>query len=757
MVTRYVFRLYLFGLALLAGFGVLLWRLWVVQIEDHKKYVAELPQADVVVQRVPGIRGEIKDRNGVPLAVNDVSYEIKLDLREIHRLYRIRHKKAPTRLYEVTDRFGTKRQREEADIFQMFVEDVAPQLEQLGLLVSEDMEPLAEEMRRHYRTNRGVIPYTYRAGVNFDQVALVAEQSRFLEGVSISKRTTRRYPFGALLGHVLGYVRQQDDEDLSEEERKYYDAYELDDKGIAGVELTMDNALRPRAGQRVFPKDEHGKIVYDEVMSQRREPIKGHDVYLTIDIRAQYIAETALREAKIGRGAVVVMDPDGGEVLAMSSVPNFDPNHFIPSIDEASWQAYNTDKAESLRNRAISAYVPGSIYKVPIALAGCVRGQSKRIFPCGGGMQFGAKFSRCMGQHGSLGLSDGLMRSCNGFFFRFGIATGIRSIDKVGDMLLLGQLTGIELPAPPTIEYTGMLPSPDQLNEASSWTESETAYTSIGQGMVLATPLQMCNIGATVANGGICYQPRLVLKTHDHGENIDSAFPDRPHANLLENGLSAADLETVRKGMWKVVQGAGGTARGIRSTSYEIAGKTGTAQAWRQVKGQGTLKDYKTWFLAYAPAEKPKYAVCVFVENGLSGGGTTAPIAARIFKQLFAMSSGVYTPALKPLDEAKGHFDPLERTVYPDDPVDAAALALAAQDSDELAEAAPPSPRRPSSSASSSSSRGKKTTPAKPKIKTRSGSEGGSARPRPQPAAQPENAPAPRRNMLNRIFRRGEG
>src|SRR5690606_36465305 len=138
----------------------------------------------------------------------------------------------------------------------------------------------------------------------------------------------------------------------------------------AGVELTMESLLRPRAGRRVYPKDEHGKIIYDEIVDLREDPIKGNDVYLSIDVRLQYIAEMALREANITRGAVVVLDPDGGDVLAMVSLPNYDPNKFIPAIDPDDWKAYIEDKATPLMNRAISDQIPGSTYKVPIAVAG---------------------------------------------------------------------------------------------------------------------------------------------------------------------------------------------------------------------------------------------------------------------------------------------------------------------------------------------------------------------------------------------------
>jgi penicillin-binding protein 2 len=746
MVTRYVIRLYLFGLILAAGFAVLLWRLWVVQIEDHKKYLAQLPQAALVFHRTAGIRGEIKDRNGKALATNKVSYEIKLDLREIERDYRYHHKEVPRHHYPFKDNFGTRRQREEADIFAMYEAEVAPRLKQLNLFA--ELDP--EEMRLHYRTNRGVIPFTYRKQVGFEEIALVAEQSQFLTGVTISKRTLRHYPYGAMLGHVLGYVKQVGELDIPEEDAGKYDFYEGDDKGIAGIEKRMDDKLRARAGQRVFPKDEHGKIVHNELMDRRVEPIKGDDVFLTIDVEVQAIAEMALREAGVGRGAAVVMDPRSGDVLALVSVPSYDPNKFIPEIELNDWKAYEDDKSLPLVNRALSAYAPGSVYKVPIALAGCARGQSKRILMCGGGMLFGGHFSKCTGSHGNLGLSDALMRSCNGYFYRYGIATKIEGIDRIQEWFSLGEPTGIELPR----EDAGVLPGPDRVGGGEMWSEAQTAFTAIGQGQVLTTPLQMCAVAATVANGGMSYRPRLIHSIYDQAEKVSTAEKPKLKVDLVASkAISGNDFELVRKGLWKVVNGEGGTARGIRSKDYEIAGKTGTAQAWLDGKSHkdDKNKDYKTWFIAFAPYEAPRYAVCVFVENGTSGGGTSAPIAARILKQAMARDKGTYAPPLQALAEAKGHFDRLERTVYADDPVDAAILAAAAATAeDPVVEAEPPATtRRPSAAR-----RRKPQTEDRPKIKTRSSAGARSDR-SPRPASAPAPAPAPR-TLMDKFLKRDQ-
>jgi penicillin-binding protein 2 len=364
-------------------------------------------------------------------------------------------------------------------------------------------------------------------------------------------------------------------------------------------------------------------------------------------------------------------------------------------------------------------------------------------------MQFGGHFAKCTGSHGMIGLSDALMRSCNGFFYRYGIATGIKSIDLVGDWFNLGQPTGIELPR----EDGGLLPSPDESGASEAWSEAQTAFTSIGQGQVLTTPLQMCSVVATVAHGRHSYRPRLLSKTYDHAEKTETPNPPRLQADLVEKGATPQDLELVRKGLWKVVNGEAGTARGIKSKEYEIAGKTGTAQAWLEGKSHkdDKNKDFKTWFIAFAPYENPKYALCVFVENGLSGGGTSAPIAARILKQAMAMDKGTFTPPLLPLPEAKGHFDHLERTVYADDPVDAAILAAAAANEEAaVVEAEPPATQKPAPS-----SRRPKAAAPQPQIKSRANAEGRSARTS-TPSRPTSTPPTPSRLPKDPLLKSGQ-
>jgi penicillin-binding protein 2 len=261
------------------------------------------------------------------------------------------------------------------------------------------------------------------------------------------------------------------------------------------------------------------------------------------------------------------------------------------------------------------------------------------------------------GAHGTLGLSDGLKNSCNAFFFQYGNRAGINNIEKAGKMLGLGEKTGIEL----SDEEAGVLPTPKWLKIHSpkeNWSSAYTANVSIGQGLVLATPLQMACVMAAVGNGGTSYVPHLKKKVLDHDELIEEVKPV-VRGNFSDYGLTDEKLELVRRGLWKVVNEDGGTGRNARIPGVEVAGKTGTAEAWRP----DGVKENHTLFICFAPYKNPKYAICIFLQNGESGGGCSAPIARRIMEQALSLDQG-YTVALTALKEVNGHFEKINSVTY---------------------------------------------------------------------------------------------
>jgi penicillin-binding protein 2 len=630
------FRLAVLGAIMLGGVLILASRLWYVQVARGEEYTARIRSNSQVNVRLPAVRGDILDRQGIPLAENRSSVAVEFYLPDIVRAYRAEHGTLPQRNYQTTVR-GMMTEKSEPDIVKIVNDSVIARLNKLGIASNYN----ANSLRLHFRNNTEV-PFTYMEDLDFETMARFAEHHVDLPGVSISVRPVRRYVYGALGAHFLGYVGAPNE--IDKDEAALFTFYQPDTEGKAQIELLLDDQLRGSAGARILQRDAKGAI-QGEIGLEPPQP--GHHVHLTIDARIQYIVEKALRV--VGRGAAVVVDPNNGDILAMASVPSFDPNSFIPAIAANDWNELTKDATNPLLNRATSAYAPGSTYKVLPALAGLRKGLGERSFTCSGGVQYGKHMLKCTGTHGTIGLASALRVSCNAFFCLYGNNAGIEEINTVGQMLGLGQKSG----APISGEYAGILPGPEWLKTQKlreQWSTGQTANTSIGQGFVLATPLQMAGVAATLANWGTSYYPRLVDKITTRDGTVIRQEPVRIRANLLENGFSIEDLDLVRKGLWDVVNRGGGTAPGARIKNYEVAGKTGTAQFWRR-----GIRDNHVWFITFAPYDKPRYAVCVMVNGGSSGGGVAAPIASKILADIFKMEEGEEVEVAR-LGPAKGSF-----------------------------------------------------------------------------------------------------
>ena len=402
----------------------------------------------------------------------------------------------------------------------------------------------------------------------------------------------------------------------------------------------MEKYLRGKPGVRVLQRSVKG-VIEGEI--NRVAPIPGNNVYLTLDARIQTIVENALRHPQLGRAAAVVVDPNNGDILGMASVPSFDPNVFIPSVTQKDWKALSDDEAEPMVNRAVSGFPPGSTFKIVTAMAGLHKNIQGQQFNCSGGVQYGNHFFKCWikGAHGTLPLADALKVSCDSFFYQYGNAAGNENISLIGKLVGIGQPSHIGL----LDERAGVMPDKEWLHAKypqENWTSAYTANVSIGQGYVLASPMQMAMAYASVANGGMAYEPRLVRKVLDPDgkptldENGNVAVPDEPivRAKLLDY-FSKQQLEIVRHGLWEVVNQAGGTGGKAKLKNIVVAGKTGTAQATDRGK-----KDHIAWFCCFAPFDKPRYAICTMVQSGEHGGSVAAPIAAHILEQCIAMDQG---------------------------------------------------------------------------------------------------------------------
>ena len=485
-------------------------------------------------------------------------------------------------------------------------------------------------------------------------MAKFSEHDVGLPGVDIAIKPVRSYVYGALAAHILGYVGVPDD--INKEEARKFTFYQGDVEGKSNIEKTMDEYLRGKPGVRYLRRNAKGAI--DGILRED-PPQQGANVYLTIDARIQAIADEALRA--VNRAGAVVVDPNNGNILAMTSVPSFDPNTFIPSIRAKDWQALRKDEGDPLVDRAISALPPGSTFKLITALAGLRRNLGSTKFNCSGGVTYGDHYFKCWiaekgHGHGTLGLTDAIKVSCDAFFYQYGNAAGIQSIDTVGKMLGIGEESGLQLSG----EQEGNMPGPEWMqihHPQERWTQAQTANVSIGQGYTLVSPLQLAMAYAAIANGGTCYYPRLVDRVLNQDgspvldENGKVAVPETPRVRSdLHRELSHDQIELVRKGFWKVVNEDGGTGSAGRLKNAVVAGKTGTAQATD--RGH---KDTVAWFACFAPFDHPKYVVVVMVQGGEHGGSVAGPIAARIMERTVGLDDGSFdmpvawvAPAYKP-------------------------------------------------------------------------------------------------------------
>ncbi len=424
----------------------------------------------------------------------------------------------------------------------------------------------------------------------------------------------RHYPFNAMAAHAIGYVGKTEKTGLSV-------------TGRSGLEKSLNETLSA-----------------------------GQDVILTLDARLQAAVEETLRTAKISRGAVVVLDPNDGSVLAMASMPNYDLNQFVPRLTPEKFKILEEDRTRPLLNRTTAAYAPGSTFKLTTALALVQEGKGNHYYNCEGAVTYGTKSMKCWCQlkgfnHGTLNLSAAIMNSCNAWFYQAGNEAGMEQIASTASLLGFGARTGIELPDSP-----GLIPTPAwlaQTHPGEHWSPAYTANSAIGQGFVEVTPLQSTMATAAFGNGGKAWQPHL-----------SSEIATRPVApvllhDLVAEGTKTADFELIRKGMWNVVNSATGTGKNAKTAGWEVAGKTGTAQFWR-----GSEKDNHTWFTSFAPYKNPRYALTVFVQGGEAGGKICAPLTAEMLRRFKEIEAGG-TPAPGPQPEVKGSFAPVDSVPFP--------------------------------------------------------------------------------------------
>jgi penicillin-binding protein 2 len=410
--------------------------------------------------------------------------------------------------------------------------------------------------------------------------------------------------------------------------------------GKAGVEKNWDDELRGNPGGQQVEVDALGRRmrVLEEVAD-----LPGATLTLTLDRDLQEAADRALGESD---GALVALDPRSGEILAMVSHPAYDPNVFARGIRRDEWRALVQDRKHPLANRAVQGqFPPGSTFKVAVATGALEQGVVTPFtgVTCTGGIPFGNHFFRCWkkGGHGSVNLHRAIVESCDVFFYQVGQRLGVDTIADYANRLGLGTPTGISLDH----EKPGLIPTSEwkRARYGEPWFAGETLSVAIGQGYVLATPLQMANLIATVANGGTRYRPHFVERVESaSGEVVEEIKPEV----LGEAGFRKSTMLQIREALRDVVNLPNGTGKRAKLPTIEVAGKTGTSQVFKMIKQVKTahmaknLRDH-AWFVAFAPVEAPEIAMAVLIEHAGGGGGAmAAPIAHDVADFYFALTRG---------------------------------------------------------------------------------------------------------------------
>ena len=526
------------------------------------------------------------------------------------------------------------------------------------------LEILEEAQLAPYR------PAPLKTGIPREIAMILEEEHLDWPGVLVQVQPVREYLYGTLTAHILGYVGPIPEEQAEAYEMQGYDP-NRHEVGLTGVEYTFEEELRGQDGQKLVEVDVAGREV--QTVGEPRTAVPGHNLRLTLDLGLQQgmvdILEHGLKSHYRKQGVAIAMDPQTGDILGMVSLPSYDNNEFTSGISLETLKGLQEDPERPLVNHAISGmFPPGSTFKIVVAAAGLEEEviTTATHLHCNGILWLPNRFYPedpslaqpfyCWvhhdyhGQHGSLTVVSALGHSCDIFFYQVGggyrdrfEGLGEARLGYYAELFGFGTRTGIELPG----EAPGLVPTVKwkRVNYSESWVTGDTYNMSIGQGFVLATPLQVLNAAAAVANGGTLYRPRIVREVIDgEGEVVKALAPDV----IRHLSVSDKNIDIVRQGMYAAVAGAGATAWAINVPGVAVAGKTGTAEFFidRNKDGfpdrdrEGNLPTH-AWFTAFAPYESPEIALVVFVFGGGEGSATAVPIANDILNYYFTQGRGM--------------------------------------------------------------------------------------------------------------------
>ncbi len=595
-------EIYYFRLRLVLSLGfvvvlllILLLRFFYLQVIRHEYFHTMAESNRIYVVPIVPNRGLILDRNGVVMAQNYSGYTLEI---------------APSKV---------------ADMGALIAE-----LSKLVEITPKDIKRFQKLLTE--RQTLETMPI--RSQLSDAEVARVSAQLYRFPGVEVKARLFREYPFSDMTSHLIGYVGRINQSDIDQ----------LDEDDVASNYLGSDYIGKTGIEQK-YEKDMHGKTGFEQVevdasgravrVLSRTAPQSGSNLMLTLDAKLQEVAENAFGDY---RGALVALDPTNGEVLAFISKPGYDPSLFIDGIDTDNWDALNNSPDTPLNNRALRGqYPPGSTIKPFMALAGLfygTRSPTHAINDPGYYMLPGSRHQYRdwkVGGHGAVDMFKSIVISCDTYYYGLATELGIDNMHSYLTRFGFGQKTGLDMEG----EASGLLPSPEWKAKRYQqiWYPGDTVSAGIGQGYNLVTPLQLAYATAILANDGVAFQPHLVREVR----HADGSAVMTGSRQLFDLKIDPEHLKLVKSAMEAVTKPGGTAAVASYGATYRIAGKTGTAQVIAIKQGEKydakKVSEYNrdhAWFIAFAPADKPRIAMAVLVENGGHGGTTAAPIARKV-------------------------------------------------------------------------------------------------------------------------------
>lgn len=587
--------------------SVLIGRLWYLQIVRGSFFRDRSENNRLRTIFIPSPRGIIADRHGEAFVRNRPSFNIELVTEDAPNVNQV--------------------------------------LDELASLVGEDAQALRERVGNQNKRRR-FEPKILMRDVSRDVVAKVSVQRHRLPGVIVGVAPVREYPYGSLSAHTVGYLREISAEQLKS---STYQGYRSGDMvGQSGIEAALEQYLRGERGAQAVIVNARGTKIGEAFFQPE---IPGSDVHLTLDRQLQQVAERALDGR---RGAVVALHAQTGEILAMASAPTFEPGLFTGEIPKEVWIDLTDSKSAKLSNRALQgAFPPGSVFKMFVAAAALSEGvaePTEQTF-CPGFLRFGKRQFRCHKHsgHGRTNLYDALVQSCDVYFYTMGQRLGVDRIHQYAhDLFGFGEPVALE----GFDESSGLVPSTKwkatyfRNPEDKRWYPGETLPVSIGQGAVLATPLQVARAMAALVNGGKLLKPRIVSKVvASDGRMLEQTTGAAQVMRVID--IDPAILAEIKRGMVGVVEDKRGTGKRAalpKESKIGVGGKTGTAQVASRESGLNS-EDH-AWFAGFAPADNPQVVVVALVENGGHGGEIAAPVTRAVFKHFFGVQEPVADAAL---------------------------------------------------------------------------------------------------------------